>query len=404
MTNVIEYQKAVIGLIFQYSEQLSDKLASLTTEDFEGVFKEIFDVMNKVYKAYGTIDNIKVLSELDNEQKTLLIKCCESAIAPSMIDDYIECLKDAASNRRLKNSITSLIFSDDFTLNSVQKAVEDEQGKINIGSTEKKANENADKFLDNLLKKKNLIKTGFSDIDFLIQGLERGTLSFIGARPSTGKTTFALNIIRNQYKRKVKSLVFSLEMTSGMVFERLISDILDIEYSDFSKQKNLISRVDEIENQVNDMREYVYILDDVYNIENMCAKILEVKPDVVVIDFIQIVQSARDFKDERMKINYISSELKRIAKKTSCVIIALSQISRDGKNAPTMSDLRESGALEQDGDYILILHRPYVLDKAKNDPAQTELLFDKNKFGWTGKINFSFDGKYQRFTSVNERI
>ena len=69
-----------------------------------------------------------------------------------------------------------------------------------------------------------------------------------------------------------------------------------------------------------------------------------------------------------------------------------------------MSDLRESGALEQDGDYILILHRPYVLDKAKNDPAQTELLFDKNKFGWTGKINFSFDGKHQRFTSVNERI
>ena len=191
-------------------------------------------------------------------------------------------------------------------------------------------------------------------------------------------------------------------MTAEMVFERMMSDMLNIDYSDFAKQRNLADRTIEIENQINAMRDYVFVLDDVYNIENICSKIVEVKPDVVVIDFIQIVQSVKSFADDRVKINYISAELKRVAKKTGCVIIALSQMTREGKNAPTMSDLRESGALEQDGDYIFILHRPYVLDKANNDPAQTEVLLDKNKFGWTGRISFVFDGNHQRFTGINE--
>lgn len=402
MTNGIEYQKAVLGLIFQYEEELSDKMLLLSADDFESVFVDIFEIINEVYKSYGRIDKIKVMSNLDENGKRLLLECCESAVAPSMINDYIDCLKEWASKKRLKDNLGRLIFSDDVTIGNVQKAIEDEQSRMQIGITEQQAKENANKFLDSLLRKKQLIKTGFADIDVVANGLERGTFAIVGARPSTGKTSFALNIVRNQFRRKIRSLVFSLEMTAEMVFERMMSDMLNIDYSDFAKQRNLADRAIEIENQINAMRDYVFVLDDVYNIENICSKIVEVKPDVVVIDFIQIVQSVKSFADDRVKINYISAELKRVAKKTGCVIIALSQMTREGKNAPTMSDLRESGALEQDGDYIFILHRPYVLDKANNDPAQTEVLLDKNKFGWTGRISFVFDGNHQRFTGINE--
>ena len=130
---------------------------------------------------------------------------------------------------------------------------------------------------------------------------------------------------------------------------------------------------------------------------------MEVKPDMVVVDFIQIVDSVKKCDDTRTKINYISAELKRIAKKTGCIVIALSQLTRGGKDAPTMSDLRESGALEQDGDYIIILHRAYVSDKQKIDESETQVLFDKNKFGWTGLLHYKFSGIYQRFTEQSDR-
>jgi len=401
MNKSIEYQQAVLGLLMVYDE-LSDKIVNVSEEDFESAFKEIYKIMREVYNQYGFIDRIKVIAQLDKTQKDIIIYCAEIAATPSMIDDYIACLKEASSKRRLSHKLFELIADDDYdcTIENVQNIIDQEQDKQNTGGTEQKAQANADKFLDGLLKEKKLIKTGFSNIDFAIKGIEKGTFFIIGARPSTGKTTFALNIVRNQAKQKRRSLVFSLEMTANMIFERMMSDILSIHYSDFQEKKELINKTEQIEKQINQIREQVMVLDDVYTVENICSRIMEVKPDVAVVDFLQNVQTVKSFMDERTKINYISAELKRTAKKTGTVVIALSQMTRTGKDAPTMSDLRESGALEQDGDYIIILHRPYVIDKTIGDMQTTDVLFDKNKFGWTGKFKFNFDGAHQRFTGV----
>ena len=114
----------------------------------------------------------------------------------------------------------------------------------------------------------------------------------------------------------------------------------------------------------------------------------------------QIITSLKHHENVRTKIDYISSELKRTAKKTNTCIILLSQLTRNNKEAPTMSDLKESGGLEQDGDYIALLHRPYVLNKSDSSilPTMAQLLLDKNKFGRTGVIDLYFDGSIQRFT------
>lgn len=399
MNNSLEYQQVVIGLIFQY-ENLNDKIVNVNEEDFETPFKEIYQNMRLVYNDYGSIDKVKVLSKLDGDEKIILVRACEFAITPSMIDDYIECLKKESSKRRVANKLNELILVDDCTTANVQKIIDDEESKSDLGTTESKAIANAENFIDELLVEKKLIKTGFESIDLAIHGLERGTLFIIGARPSVGKTTFALNIVRNQMKQNRKSLVFSLEMTANMIYERMMSDILNIDYTNFSRKNALINVVKKIENQMSTLKDIVLVLDDVYTVENICARIMEVKPDIVVVDFLQNVQTAKHFNDERMKINHISAELKRTAKKTGTVVIALSQMTRTGKDAPTMSDLRESGVLEQDGDYIMILHRPYVIDKSIGDETTTDLLFDKNKFGWTGKLQFNFDGRHQRFTGV----
>lgn len=332
MNKSIEYQQAVLGLLMVYDE-VSDKIVSVSEEDFEGEFKAIYKIMREVYNQYGFVDRIKVIAQLDKNQKDIIIYCAEIAVAPSMIDDYIECLKEVSSKRRLSHELFELIADDDYdcTVENVQNIIDKERDKQNTGGTEQKAQANADKFLDGLLKEKQLIKTGFSNIDFAIKGIEKGTFFIIGARPSTGKTTFALNIVRNQAKQKRRSLVFSLEMTANMIFERMMSDILSINYSDFQEKKELIDKTPSIEKQINSIREQVMVLDDVYTVENICSRIMEVKPDVAVVDFLQNVQTVKSFMDERTKINYISAELKRTAKKTGTVVIALSQMTRAGK-------------------------------------------------------------------------
>ena len=121
------------------------------------------------------------------------------------------------------------------------------------------------------------------------------------------------------------------------------------------------------------------------------------------MDYIQKVTTGKRVLNMREQIEHISGELKRIAKFNSCCIICLSQVSRDGKDEPTMSSLKEAGGLEADGDYILMLHRPYVQNKNNPDisPETTVLLIDKNKFGSTGAIDMRFDGSHQRFLEVD---
>jgi replicative DNA helicase len=128
------------------------------------------------------------------------------------------------------------------------------------------------------------------------------------------------------------------------------------------------------------------------------------KPDVVVIDYVQIVRTMKGFTgdNKRLQIDYISAELKSIAKRTGCCVILLSQLKRTEKvEQPTMADLKESGGLEQDGDYIFMLYRPYAQDKSAGyNPETTTLFIEKNKFGEVGRISLKFNGRYQRFTEV----
>lgn len=402
MKSTVELESAVLGLLFQYSS-LNEKITYLSKNDFpSGIYKSIFEIFYNVYKENGRIDKNIVLSQLDHEGKQAIITCAENAITPSAVDTYIDLLKKEASNKRLKSSISDLLLTDEITTVSVQKILEDEQRNGYITDCFQKSDDNLREFAENIGKEKELIETGFSEIDFKINGLEKGTFAIIGARPSTGKTTFALNIVTNQLKSKKQIIFFSLEMSSRMIYERLLSNTLSIDYNLFNRNTLNEKQQARVRYAVEILRkeQKFIVLDDVYSVENICNRILEVKPDVAVVDFIQIVDTVERFGDIRNKINYISAELKRVAKKTGCVVIALSQVTRTGKDAPSMSDLRESGALEQDGDYIIMLHRPYVSDKTQSDETTTQVLVDKNKFGWTGLFNFHFDVLHQRFTSL----
>ena len=197
-----------------------------------------------------------------------------------------------------------------------------------------------------------------------------------------------------------------------MIFEKLAVRGCQLDYSALRSDIEQETR-DRIADYFaeSELRDNLTVIDDITTIEAICAYILSVKPDVAVIDYVQIVSTMRRFDNVRVKIDYISAQLKQVAKRTGCRVILLSQLRRSESGVikpPTMSDLKESSGLEQDGDYILMLFRPHAQDKSYNrdekryiyPPNESAVYIEKNKFGRTGQIELNFNGSQQTFTEV----
>lgn len=406
--NDIEIERAVIGGILTF-DTLRDKALLLDVEDFN--YSEHRIICKAIKNQLGDgkkFDFITIANECGAKYRTEIQNCIQLAITVESFDEHFKLLKEMASRRRLINQFQALSISGDISVSSIQKMLDDENGKRLTSDIKKSNDKNIDSFVGGLNKRKGALLTGFGTIDKVIGGIRKSTVFIVGARPSTGKTTFALNIAANQINDPDKKVMFfSLEMSSEMIYERLISAQNKIQYEKFSRNALDDKEIEIIKKQTDKLKSEgkFFVVDDVYNVEQICNLISENKPDLAVVDFMQIISAVGKFENVRNKIDYISSLFKRTAKATGCVIIVLSQLSRIGKDAPTMSDLKESGGLEQDGDYIALLHRPYVLNKGDNSihPEETELLLDKNKFGRTGKVDLWFDLKYQKFSERDNR-
>ena len=191
----------------------------------------------------------------------------------------------------------------------------------------------------------------------------------------------------------------SLEMTAGMIYDRIVADIADINYAKCVAHEVETSKIQTVIDGLKNLK----VVDDLTTVEDIRDLIYAETPDLIVIDYMQIVNTKVVFDNSRQRIDYISRTLKATAKETGTQIIALSQITRTGKEKPTMSDLKESGGLEQDSDYIILLHRDYVNDKSNVavDSKETIVTLDKNKFGSCGELDMDFDGAKQRFTEID---
>jgi replicative DNA helicase len=201
-------------------------------------------------------------------------------------------------------------------------------------------------------------------------------------------------------------------MSKAQILDRLFSSILTIPYSAIQNKDMTVEQQGKMSQGISDLldKKQLYIFDDIYTVEKIAHKVYELKPDLVIVDFIQCVRTVQRIDGTRERINYISLELKRLAKATNCHMMILSQVARvtdkqtSKPKPPRMSDLKESGNLEADGDYILMLFRPYVYEKSKDyTPEQAQLLLDKNKYGQTGVVEMAFRGAVQKFEEVERK-
>ncbi|AKS74693.1 damage-inducible protein [Staphylococcus schleiferi] len=274
-----------------------------------------------------------------------------------------------------------------------------------------------DQFLEEIMenvlsdKPRDFIKTKYTKLDDKILGFEKSQLNILAGRPSTGKTAFALNIMWNMAKQGYPTTFFSLETGGTNIGERLISMITNIELTKIKQSQGLnLEETNAIMDAINQIKRFQHlsIFDSAVvspsDVREQ-AMIQSDKPHIIFIDYLTLMKSDVPAKERRLEVEKISRDLKIIAKETGCVIIALAQLSRGVESRqdkrPMMSDLRETGGIEQDAHFIFMLYRDdyYNRDLIDNQTGKSDIEVNvvKNKDGETGVVEMEFYKKTQRF-------
>lgn len=389
-------ERLIVDCFTLEAEQGRNKIFRMIRPEYfsEQFNQDTYDVLLKAYEADKKAPSNEYFLKIHDEFKGYWLDKAEETtprLEALHLDDYIRVFLKSYSERKVKSLIDSLAIGG-VTEEELQELVEQVKHMSTVEV------DNAQKYLDEYNKPVKHIKTGFRQLDEKLGGgFVAGTVTTIGARPSTGKTTFAINISTADTKRKV--VFVSLEMTAGMIYDRIVADIADINYAKCVAHEVETSKIQTVIDGLKNLK----VVDDLTTVEDIRDLIYAETPDLIVIDYMQIVNTKVVFDNSRQRIDYISRTLKATAKETGTQIIALSQITRTGKEKPTMSDLKESGGLEQDSDYIILLHRDYVNDKSNVavDSKETIVTLDKNKFGSCGEFDMDFDGAKQRFTEID---
>ena len=255
------------------------------------------------------------------------------------------------------------------------------------------------------------VSTGFAKLDEMTAGLQKGDLIVIAGRPSMGKTTFALNIAENAAfgPRKAHVGIFSMEMSREQLAFRMISSLGRIDQS-----KLRIGQIDDdwprVNSAIEQMKDAPIYIDDTGALTptDVRARARRLKRehglDMIVLDYLQLMQVAGNKENRATEISEISRSLKALAKELAVPVIALSQLNRSVEQRtdkrPVMSDLRESGAIEQDADVIMMIYREEVYDKNTTRKGIADIIITKQRNGEIGDIQLAFIGKYTKFENL----
>ena len=261
------------------------------------------------------------------------------------------------------------------------------------------------------------LATGFNNLDAITNGLQKSDLVIIAARPSVGKTAFALNMARNamvsSFNIDPQIAFFSLEMSADQLLTRLLAAQSGVPISDLRTGNLTASNQEDVNYSLEQMKKFGLHVDEtpgikIGDLKSKARKLkLEVGLDMIVIDYLQLITTAGGSDNRQQEVSEISRELKGLAKELNIPVIALSQLSRGveqrADKKPMMSDIRESGAIEQDADIIMMLYRPeYYGDNIDTGDEEmfegkTSLIITKHRNGATGEIDFKFEKEINVF-------
>ncbi|MBR2500536.1 MAG: replicative DNA helicase, partial [Clostridia bacterium] len=255
------------------------------------------------------------------------------------------------------------------------------------------------------------VPTGIDELDKKLFGLQKSALILIAARPAVGKTSFALNIAAHAaIKANVTTAIFSLEMSSSQLVSRIMSSHMLIDSSHLRSGELTDSDWDKIAVSLNDLGNApIYINDStdvgLSDIRAKCRRLkVEKNLGLIVIDYLQLMQGPKSESREK-EIGAISRSLKKLAIELDIPIIALSQLSRApdqrADHRPMLSDLRESGSIEQDADIVMFLYRDDVYNPDTDQKNVTECIVAKHRMGETGTVKMGWNGQFTKFMNID---
>lgn len=270
--------------------------------------------------------------------------------------------------------------------------------------------------LEKLHENKGMLRglpTGFKDLDSMLSGLQKSDLIILAARPSMGKTTLALDIARMTATTHEKSVViFSLEMSSQQLVDRMLSaesrvNAWNLRTGRLSSDREFSHLRDSLDKLA---KAKIYIDDQpgnsIVRMKALCRRLKAEKGlDLIVVDYLQLMTTSKNYDSMVNQVTEISRSLKSLAKELDVPVLALSQLSRAVESRggkPRLSDLRDSGSIEQDADVVMFIHRD---DKGKDESERTniaEILVEKHRNGPTGKVDLYFDGKSTTFLTLEK--
>lgn len=425
----LEAERSVLGAGLLSRDAVADIVEVVKPEDFyDGSNKEIFTTMLDMFRENKPVDIVTVCDEL-KRRKALEAVGGRSYVATLSSDvpsttnagEYAKIVAEKASMRQLirtAEEIRERAFEENQDTNDIldhaEKSIFDiaQSRQSNDYSALKDVLLTDMSLIDEAIKNKGQvtgITTGFKRLDEVTSGLQRSDLVIVAARPSMGKTAFALNIAQNAaVKGDASVLMFSLEMSKEQLGQRLLAMESKVDMENIKKGKIERADWDRIMLAVDTLSGANIQIDDspalsVFEIKNKCRRMkAEHGLDLVVIDYLQLMRSEGKAESRQQEISNLSRYLKLLAREMDCPVIVLSQLSRAPEqrpnHRPVLSDLRESGSIEQDADIVIFLYRDDYYNEDSEKPGVCEVNLAKHRSGPTGSLELTWVARYTKFS------
>lgn len=433
----MDAEQAVLGAILIDTNCFDRVSGILRTADcfYIPQHKAIYTIIANLKLLNQKVDALIVAEELrrngtydEASGKNYLAQLAQSVPSVANVENYAKIIREKYYLRTLMDAASEMLKNaadEELPADTIMDAAEQKIYNIRQGTKDNEPTRLSDiitnEVYDNLQKLTDPvlaaeykgIPTGFSLLDKYMTGLNKSDLILIGARPAMGKTSFALNIARNvavQAKKKV--VFFSLEMGKEQLAQRILSTEARVESQKMRTGELTDDDWQRIAQATVSLNEAELYFDDTANITvpEMKARVRKMRDvDCVIIDYLQLMQGTKRTDSRVQEVSEITRSLKLMAKDLKIPVITCSQLSRStegrGKShKPQLSDLRESGSIEQDADIVLMLYRESYYDEEKNetvitDENKAQVIVAKNRHGGTGEIDLHWNGSYTMFST-----
>tara|TARA_Y100001933_G_scaffold92633_1_gene93435 strand:- start:1643 stop:3121 length:1479 start_codon:yes stop_codon:yes gene_type:complete len=436
----IDLERAVLGALMIDNESLSDTIDSLHPEYFyKREHQKIFEAIVKLFNNTQPVDILTVTEELKKMGEidfigglSYISELTNNIASASNTEFHARIIAEKFIKRSLisiSNNIINDAFNESVDIFDLLSSAEEKLFTVTEGTLRKSydkmsvlikgALENIE-ILRNKEDTLSGIPTGFSNLDRVTSGWQASDLIIIAARPGMGKTAFALSMARNiaiDYKKAVG--FFSLEMSSEQLVNRLIASEAQLEANKLRKGDLADHEMIQLHEKIKYLSEAPIFIDDtpaltIFELRAKARRLVKNhKVGILIIDYLQLMHAGGNAGNREQEISTISRSLKGIAKELKIPVIALSQVNRGvesrsgvGSKRPMLSDLRESGAIEQDADIVTFIYRPeyykiFEWDNGDDSRGQAEIMIAKHRNGSLANIRLKFTAEFARFSNLD---